>query len=345
LLLHHKLQNGLAKIQNLETPSGEIIFPQYFPGIKVDNNDLTKNLFPKYKSYFTNIMINISDLLSSRYAKKFLDNNIHDTLKFNGVIFSDSGGFTKKSQNFSQKVIIENQINLGVDIATTLDQPIRVSKTWHNRERILVSINNAIEASNLSKNFDIILFGSVHGRSSDEIISVIKYLEKKGSFHGYAIGSLIPITGNIRYVVNLILKVRRAIPHKPIHVYGLTGYGLFHLLFYLGISSVDSHGYLLHGVRRYYFIPGKNTTRLNQLKQDELLPCVCPICKDRYPREINHRVLIAMHNYLVLKHEVNLSHKMIQQEEYRSFIKDRLLHFPFYQKEIKYIDRKLLDIF
>lgn len=334
-------KNGLGNLTSLETSHGTLHFPQYFPGIKVDNGDLTKNIFPKYKSWFETIMINISDLLSSRFSRNILKDKIHNFLRYDGIIFCDSGGFSKHSSKYSQQDLLYAQLQIGVDIATTLDLPIRVTKTWHDRERIFKSIENALEASEYLKESNILLYASVHGRSSSELISVIQYLEKKGNFDGYAIGSLIPIMSNIRYIVNLIIKIKKTIPNKLIHVYGLTGYGLFLLLFYLGVNSVDSHGYLLYGVRRYYFIPGKATTRLNRLPIDSHLPCDCPVCNNVFPTDIDNRESLAFHNYWVLRNEVMMARNMMKQELYREYIKDRLKYFPIYLKEIDYIDRKI----
>jgi len=288
-------------------------------------------------------MINASDLLSSRFSENLLKNKIHKLLEFDGIIFSDGGGFSKHSKAYNQKDVFEAQITLGVDIASTLDYPILLRKTWPRRDKITRSVENAIIAKNCAKNEDILLFASIHGRSFSEIISVVRYLEKHGGFDGYAIGSLVPMMSNLRYVINLILRLRRAIPEKPLHVYGLTGFGLFLLLFYLGVDSVDSHGYLLAGVRRYYFVFGRNTIRFNQLLNSEQLPCGCPICKNSKPEDINNRVMLSIHNYWVLRNEVSLAREMIHKESLRDHLVERLKPFPLYMKELDYIDRKMAN--
>ena len=344
--MEHSLhpQNGLATLSEIHTTHGTLHLPQYFPGMKIDNSDLTKNLLPKYKFWFNTLMINISDLLSSRFSKIILNNKIHQLLEYDGIIFSDGGGYSKCSVDYTQKDIIEAQIMIDVDIASTLDYPILLRKTWHRRSRISKSVENALEAKKLAKNSKFLLYASVHGRSCTEIISVVRYLEKRGGFDGYAVGSLIPIFSNFRFVINLLIRLRQIIPNKPLHVYGLTGFGLFLLLFYMGVDSVDSHGYLLAGARRYYFILGKNTTRFHHLIKNKQLPCTCPICKNSTPKEIDDRTSLTFHNYWVLKNEVSIAREMIQKECYRDYLEERLEFFPIYLKELDYIDRKMANI-
>ena len=79
-------------------------------------------------------------------------NNSFDQLKYQGKIMVDSGGFqlcksryisTNRMNGFSQKNILNLQLNLNIDYAVSLDYPISpFEEPEIHRKRIIKSIQN-----------------------------------------------------------------------------------------------------------------------------------------------------------------------------------------------------------
>jgi 7-cyano-7-deazaguanine tRNA-ribosyltransferase len=343
ILLKHEYSanNGFALISNLKTEHGLLNFPAYFPAVRFRNFDPFHSFIQRYKEQFPTLMINACDLNSPRTPKGLLERGIHKFLRFDGIVFCDGGGFSKYSQPYNQRQILRIQDQLGSDIASSLDYPVHLRKTWHRRDRIVRSAKNAVQMRKTVEKSSFLVYASVHGRSSTEIINVVNYLEKHGGFDGYAIGSLVPLQTMIRHIIRILLKLRTAVPNKPIHVYGLTGLVLLLILYYLGIDSVDSHGYLLSGARRNYYILGENTVRFSDILESGQLPCKCPICKGSTPEKINSREQLAFHNYWVVRKEMAFARKMIERNRYKEYLENRLVSFPLYTRELGYMTRKM----
>ena len=333
--------NGLALISNLKTEHGLLNLPAYFPAVRFRNYDPFHSFIQRYKEQFPTLMINACDLKSARTPEGLRERGIHKFLEFDGIVFCDGGGFSKYSQPYTQRQIFRVQDQLGADIASTLDYPVYLRKTWHCRDRIARSAKNAVQMRKIVERSSFLIYASVHGRSSTEIINLVSYLEKHGGFDGYAIGSLVPLKGRIRHIIRILLKLRTTVPNKPIHVYGLAGLALFLILYYLGIDSVDSHGYLLSGARRYYYVLGKNTVRFSEILESRQLPCKCPICKGSTPEKINSREQLAFHNYWVVREELAFARKMIERNRYKEYLENRLVSFPLYKRELGYMTRKM----
>ena len=341
--MNHKYSadNGLALISNLKTEHGLLSLPAYFPAVRFRNYDPFHSFIQRFKEHFPTLMINACDLKSPRTPQGLLERGIHKFLEFDGIVFCDGGGFSKYSQSYNQRQIFRVQDQLGADIASTLDYPVYLCKTWHRRDRIAKSAKNAVQMRKTAEKSSFLIYASVHGRSSTEIINLVSYLEKHGGFDGFAIGSLVPLQGRIRHIIRILLKLRTALCNKPIHVYGLAGLALFLMLYYIGIDSVDSHGYLLSGARRHYYVPGGNTIRFSEILKSGWLPCKCPICKGSTPEKINSREQLAFHNYWVVREELAFARKMIERNMYKEYLEERLVSFPLYRRELGYMTRKM----
>lgn len=337
----YSASNGLARVSTLKTGHGSLNLPAYFPAMRFRNYDPFLSYIRNHKEYFPTLMINGCDLKSTRIPKGLLERGIHKFLEFGGVVFCDGGGFSKFSQSYTQSDVKCLQHQVGADIASTLDYPVFLRKTWHRRDRITKSAHNAVQMTNTVDNSSFLIFASVHGRSSTEIINMVRYLDKHGGFDGYAVGSLVPIRARIRHIAKILLKLRISVPDKPIHVYGLTGLAFLLLLYYIGIDSVDSHGYLLSGARRYYYVPGRNTVRFSHILEGEHLPCRCTVCRGSTPEKISSREQLAFHNYCVVREELVFARKMIERNRYKEYLEDRLSSFPLYKRELGYLARKM----
>ncbi|MEF8800460.1 MAG: tRNA-guanine transglycosylase [Halolamina sp.] len=214
------------------------------------------------------------------------------------VVFADSGGFDFKNAEVdtTPERTIETQRAIDADIFGTVDLPIsKENRDAENQRRIEQSIEYALTASDIHDG-DAFLIASVHGYDSETIRNNIHYLEKRGDFDGYALGSLVPIRTDYKKVTKLILSARNA-TDKHLHVYGLGGIVYQPLLLYLGVDSFDSTAFIRSAGNRNYLLPGFGGTELHKVEDLDQLPCPCPVCATRTFEEIrSERNLLSKHN-------------------------------------------------
>lgn len=222
------------------------------------------------------------------------------------IVYADSGGFDFASSNpdISPEEVVDIQRQVHADFFGTVDLPIHPENgESENMERVRRSIDFALRASKVHDGSGL-LIASVHGYDPAIIQNGIEYLERKGDFDGYAIGSLVPIRNDHTKVTRLVLAARRA-TDKHLHVYGLGGHVYQPLLLYLGVDSFDSTSFIKSAGKRRYLVPGFGGDVMREIEQLEYLPCSCPVCCDRELDEVREdRDLLTRHNLWALTVEL-----------------------------------------
>ena len=128
-------------------------------------------------------------------------------------------------------------------------------------------------------------------------------------FNFMAIGSPVELMEAYEFAIlaHMIAIVKRAIPAKPIHLFGAGHPITIPLAVALGCDMFDSASYILYAKDNRY-MHSNGTTRLEDLSY---LPCQCPICtaysiKELFYLDRDSRILeVAKHNLYILKAEVN----------------------------------------
>jgi len=330
--------NGYSRLSELRVNERRVETPTFFPVFKMPT-ELKFWKYLKRQHPPETVMVNACILASSEKREEAKRKGIHWLLRFDRIVASDSGGFSKLSSGWSQERIIEFQMEMGADVATTLDYPIDLSETWFDRERVKRSVLNAIEASKLLRRRKALLFASIHAGTTLEIQNSIKYLEKKGDFNGYAIGSLLSSQGQFFRAVNLVAAARRAAGDKHIHAYGLGGSALYLLAFFAGADSVDSQGFLHSAINKQYYVPGETSVCKPALKKYRELPCNCRICRNSTPSDILDRQKLAAHNLIVVEREVEKARECISEGIFEPFLKRRFANAPSLQRLLGYASR------
>ena len=330
------VQNGMARLSSLQINGRRLDTPTAIPVVKIPNELRFWRIMKKYRAPSC-VMINASILASSYRSEIARKSGIHKLLGFNRIVFSDGGGFSKESQSWSQKQIIRFQHEIGADIATTLDYPVTLKAPWFERSRVHRTLLNALEASRLNRD-KMLLLASVHAKTRLELQNAIKYLEKHGSFDGYAIGSLIPQRGRVHDIIGLIATARKAVGKKHLHIYGLTGCSLYLLMFYAGADSVDSQGFLLSAANREYYVPWGKSIRRDKFG-DKALPCDCRICKRETFRTVFQREKLAIHNFITLQNELQKTRIEISSGRFYEYLERRYQGLPLLHRALRYASR------
>jgi queuine/archaeosine tRNA-ribosyltransferase len=295
----------------LETPHGSVDTPVLFPVRNVGKRSSDNT--PGY----TNEIPDLRTAMVNARAVRQRDEQWRRILDENGlreeidvaegtIIFADSGGFdfSTSDPDISPERVVAVQRKLGADLLGTVDLPLRpANQRSRNLYRAKRSIEFALRASEAHDDSSL-LIASVHGYDPETIRNGIEYLERRGDFDGFAVGSLVPIRNEYEKVTRLVLAARTA-TDKHLHVYGLGGHVYQPLLLYLGVDSFDSTSFIRSAGKRRYLVPGFGGDVLRELECLDYLPCSCPVCCDRRLEEIRQdRDLLTRHNLWALTIEL-----------------------------------------
>lgn len=343
---YKNIEMGYASIGSLETKSGRIETPTFFPvhDLGFDGGYHT----PKYWEVFPEVnqgMFNASliRLHSNSKLHQLLEIGLSEYTGFNGVSFVDSGGYvyTKYKLDFSQEEILAVQEQINCDIASTLDYPIYLKNSFSN-QNIIKSIENAKRALQARTDPEMLLYASIHGYDPVILRNIIRHLEKFGDFDGYALGSLMKGYSNYRLLIDLIITAKREIGDKSLHVYGLSGSVVIPLLCYLGVDSVDSSSYIIAAANKMYIIPNKNRANVRYIAKDLGEVCPCKICQNNSNEAIiSSRELLSFHNIWALNNELQCVKQAMARDQLKTYLITRFSNNPWANKALKYAQRRM----
>jgi tRNA-guanine family transglycosylase len=301
----------LYRQRSLDTPTGTLETPVLFPVSNIGKRSSDNT--PEYADSIPDIRTAMVNARAIRQRDPQWD-RIQDGaflreemgVPSDTIVFADSGGFDFESGDVdtTAEQTLGTQQAIGADIYGTVDVPLSPeNRTAENQDRVERSTEYALEASD-HHDGDALLFASVHGYTPGTVANTLQYLENKGEFDGYALGSMVPIRTDYEKVTRLILSARRA-TDKHLHVYGLGGIVYQPLLLYLGVDSFDSTAFIRSAGNRNYLLPGFGGTELHRIDELNHLPCSCPVCATREFDEIREdRDLLTQHNLWALATEL-----------------------------------------
>lgn len=217
--------------------------------------------------------------------------------------------------------ILKLQTDFGADIIATLDYPIPQDlKEEEKTDRMNRSIESAVRCLKLIEDPDRIevrsegdeesiqrlknqkeedepaVFVAIHGHDYETINwYVMNFLERveeedvQQPFHGFAIGSLVPLRSKTKTLVDIIQGAKDAIPGNKeeeiaLHAFGVGGKqaGILSLL---GVDSFDCSSHVQAAKFRKYLVPETwKRIELSELAAErDIFPCNiadCPLCSE-----------------------------------------------------------------
>ena len=301
----------LYRQQILELPHGKLHTPVLFPVRNLGKRSSDNT--PEYIEVIPDLptaMINARAIRNREPMWERLNDGVslRDEMGVpeNTIVYADSGGydFSQTEPDTTPQETLETQRLFDADIFGTVDVPLsKENREAENQRRIDQSIQLALEASEQHTGNELLL-ASVHGYDPATVRNSIRYLERRGNFDGYALGSLVPIRTDYKKVTKLVLAARTA-TEKHLHVYGLGGLVYLPLLLYLGVDSFDSSAFIRSAGNRNYLLPGFGGEELWNITDLEYLPCPCPVCGSRTLDDIREdRDALVKHNLWALAAEL-----------------------------------------
>ncbi len=323
------------------------------------------------------VLVNACNILSNLNASEKIEKiGIRKFLGFNGPIMMDSGGFLfqrKQTVDVNPLRIMNLYEKSKVDIGVILDHPLALNlDTKENRKRLYLTMENT--KMMYENNGGTTLLPVVHGYTIEDIYRTIECIKSTiGDPPLIGIGSLVPLikalngrkkfmfpegpsgimkndqcelpAGNV--MVDMIRLIRREFPRSFLHVFGIGGATTMHLMFSLGVDSIDSIGWRIKAANGAIQLPGvgdrfvspKKKKRTGLSKKDLILlqRCQCPICRNK-SLSIRKKLLDnadsstfynrATHNAWVFQQEVQEAWDSIKKGNYMQYVDEHLRNSP-----------------
>jgi len=282
-----KSRDLLARIGKLKTKRGIVETPAFLPVINMAKQSVT----PKelWKKFGCRILITNAYIIKKQQAEEAVKLGIHSFLDFPGVVMTDSGAYQILAYGdieVTPEEIIKFQEEIDTDIATILDLPTGwgVSKT-HAEYTVKETIKRAEQLEELKSRNDILWVGPIQGGRYLDLVTKSAQEMSRLQFDIHALGSPTPVMEQYLFdlLVEMIFAAKMNVPfNRPFHLFGAGHPFMFALAVALGCDLFDSAAYNIFAQDDRY-LTAYGTIHLKEL---EYLPCSCPVCCRRDPRDL-----------------------------------------------------------
>jgi 7-cyano-7-deazaguanine tRNA-ribosyltransferase len=290
------------------------------------------------------LVVNAFNIFSDPQTESVLrEKAVKTFLTFRGPVMIDSGGYlfmrSRKLQVDLAKLVRLYE-EAKPDCCVVMDHPLDVTNTKAEiRRRQITSLKNTETMMRLRSTENPTLIPVIHGFDFESVDWYLNELERIGDFEVYGIGSLVPSVfsssgvGGIHNVIQVVSHVRKRLPSKKIHVFGIGSTLTMHMMFYCGADMVDSSGWRLKAAYGAVQMPGtgdrwitknhrhKQYPQLSPEEKTLLEMCTCPACKEHgFSGLESSFTLRALHNAWVYQKEVEIARRLVNRPAYEKYL-------------------------
>jgi 7-cyano-7-deazaguanine tRNA-ribosyltransferase len=271
---------------------------------------------------------------SREYRPRALEEGLHRTLDFDGIIMTDSGSFQLSvygEVEISNMDTIRFQESIGSDIWVPLDIPTPPDAGRQKAEGDLAITMDRVREAVAEMGADAPLAGPVQGGMFDDL------REKAGRDIGELglsfcpIGAVVPLMEAYRYhdLVHVVMAAKRGIPRSAcVHLFGAGHPHMFALAVAMGCDVFDSAAYALYAKEGRY-LTASGSRKLNELSE---LPCSCSVCRSHTAQELasspEKERLLALHNLSVSLAEIATIRQAISDGTLWELVDERCRSHP-----------------
>ncbi|MBS3133830.1 tRNA guanosine(34) transglycosylase Tgt [Candidatus Woesearchaeota archaeon] len=348
-------ESGSARYGRLKTQHGTIETPFFMPvatkmGLKLLNSQDLKDI--GIKAVISNALI-----LYLNPGLEFLKKakGIHNFVNYNGIIFTDSGGFQMISDNLlvsineeavrfrspfnrqihkitpEKDIRIQNELNS--DVAMCLDYMPRFENNYESiKESIKITFEWAKRCKASHENKKQLLFCINQGGTYKELREKSASLLSSLDFDGYAIGGLGIGEGHDLLKRTVDMAVKKMPKYRPKYLMGIGTLNDIIESIGRGIDIFDSC-YATRHARHEMAFTYKGEIRLGKVKYEEDFNpidknCRCFTCK-HYTKayihylikinELSWKRLMTLHNVYFINNLLKEARTAIKEDNFKSF--------------------------
>lgn len=324
-----------ARIGRLSTPHGEVETPAFVPVVHPVRQTISPKLL-KEKMGFSLVITNAYITLR-HYGDEARRRGIHDIIGFDGSVMTDSGGYQVLeygSVEVEPATMARFEKDIKSDIPIPLDKPTGYGLPYAQaKEYVRITLENCKETLDVVGNdTDAVWVGPVQGAEHFDLVEhSAKALDGMG-FQFMAIGSPVELMEAYEFatLARMIARAKKAIPAKPVHLFGAGHPLTIPLAIALGCDTFDSASYMLYAKDGRY-MHANGTARMEEMTY---MPCQCPVCSSHtlgelrdLPRD-NRTIEVAKHNLHVLKAEVDATKQAIMDGRLWEYVMQKARAHP-----------------
>lgn len=305
-----------ARIGRLETPHGAVETPAFVPVVHPVRQTIAPQFLKKmgFELVITNAYITLK-----QYGDEARKRGIHDIIGFDGVVMTDSGGYQVLeygSVEVEPATMAQFEKDIKSDIPIPLDKPTGYGLPYERaKDYVNTTLENCKETLKVVGDTDAIWVGPVQGAEHFDLVERSATALDGMGFQFMALGSPVELMEAYEFatLARMIARAKKAIPAKPVHLFGAGHPLTIPLAIALGCDTFDSASYMLYAKDDRYMHRG-GTSRLGELVY---LPCQCSVCASYTAAELRalekdrRMIEVARHNLHVLKAEVDATKQAI----------------------------------
>ena len=330
-----KAKDNRGRVGVLKTKNGNVKTPNLMPVIHPRKQAID------VKNYGADIVITNAYLIykDEKLKKEAVEKGLHELIKFDGPIMTDSGSFQLSVYgdiDISNKEVIEFQELIKTDIGTSLDIPTAPFVSREKAEEDLeITIERAKEAIDFrnSENMEMKLNSVVQGSTFLDLRRYCADELTKLNADLYPIGAIVPLMESYHYkeLVDVVMTSVEHLPDsKPRHLMGAGHPMVFALAAAMGCDLFDSAAYILYA-EDDRLLSTRGTYKLENLQE---MPCSCEVCSNYTPDDLRampkekRTELIAKHNLYVSFAELRLIRQAIYEGSLMELVEQRCRAHP-----------------
>lgn len=335
-----------ARIGKIYTEHGTVDTPAYVPVI----HPAKQSIPTKYiKDMGFDIVITNAYITKNVYGDEAISRGIHDIIKYDGAIMTDSGGYQvleygKVGVKPPEMAAFERGIR--TDFAIPLDKPTGFGMPADMAEAYVkhtLKVSKEALSDSHNNNTGQTWIGPIQGGEHSELVAKsTKSLARMG-FEMLALGSPVEFMESYEYhlLAKMIITAKKNMPHNiPLHLFGAGHPLTIPLAVALGCDTFDSASYMLYAKQRRYMTED-GTRKLDEI---EWFPCCCAACSKHAPsemRQLSNESLtreLGIHNLHAIKLELDKTRQAIAEGRLWEYvIKKARAHPKLYEAVVKII--------
>ncbi len=318
--------DGLARVGRFEIRGHEVRTPTI--AIVVNPNIQKVSARDLKRAGVELVITNAYIIKRSEHAREIEKRGVKSFLGWDGPVYTDSGTFQMYSRGgveITNRETIEYQKLIGSDILTPLDVfTLPGDDEETAREKLGETMKRAREAmkNRGDRLLNLPVQGGLHLGLRKRAARMVSRLEPDV----ISIGGIVPLMEAYQFsdLVRVVMTVKQAVdPSIPLHAFGAGHPMVFSLLALCGVDLFDSAAYAIFARNGKYLTP-YGTRELSELVE---LPCSCPACVDKSPREITEEDL-ALHNLYVTMDEIRRVRNAIREGSLFELVEQRVRAHP-----------------
>ncbi len=322
-----------ARIGRLDTPHGAVETPAFVPVV----HPVRQTISPQFlKKMGFDLVITNAYITLKQYGDEARRRGIHDIIGFDGAVMTDSGGYQVLeygSVEVEPATIAQFEKDIKSDIPIPLDKPTGYGLPYERAKQYVdITLENCQKTLIVAGNTDATWVGPVQGAEHFDLVEKSATALDGMGFEFMALGSPVELMEAYEFatLARMIARAKKAIPAKPIHLFGAGHPLTIPLAIALGCDTFDSASYMLYAKDDRYMHPG-GTMRLAELKY---LPCQCTVCTSYTADELRaldkerRMVEVARHNLHILKTEVDATKQAIMDGRLWEYVMQKARAHP-----------------